>query len=216
MLRHISVHVVILCQLLLIEAYPRRATFELPDGEEVCFYADVRPQKYVLMYQVIYGGQLDVDFVLKEEPNHVISSVERTSHDEISFTAERNTTYSFCFNNQFSVSAHKLIYFELHPESFESLAEEAGEASHATVLGSVETSAELVHLYLSRAESMQIEFKNRELGDRLVAEDLNTAVLWWSCAVTAAIVLTTLAQVTVLKNFFSDKKPAFSHHMPRL
>lgn len=196
-----------------ISAYPRRVTFELPDGEKRCFYQDLTPTKYVFMYQVIYGGQLDVDLTISDQTGKSISEAERASHDEIFFNVAQNGSYKFCFDNTFSSVSHKLIYFELRPEVFESLAEEAGQQSHVTVLSLLQNEVEMVHLFLSRAETLQIELKNRELGDRMVAEDLNTAVLVWSCAVTIVIFVTTLGQVTVLKNFFNDKKIPSYHRL---
>ncbi|KAF6777521.1 hypothetical protein AHF37_03433 [Paragonimus kellicotti] len=203
----------ILLNVFSVTAYPRRVTFELPDGERRCFYQDLTPTKYVFMYQVIYGGQLDIDLLVEDPMGKSISQAERASHDEIFFNVAQNGSYKFCFDNTFSSVSHKLIYFELRPEAFESLADEAGQPSHVTALSLIESDVELVHLYLSRAETLQIELKNRELGDRMVAEDLNTAVLLWSCAVTVVILVTTLGQITVLKNFFNDKRIPSSHRV---
>ncbi|CAH8509199.1 unnamed protein product [Dicrocoelium dendriticum] len=194
-------------------AFPKRVTFELLDGQSRCFHEALSPKKYVFMYQVIYGGQADVDISVKDSRKRVISQAERATHDEVVFALDHNDTYSFCFDNSFSPMSHKLIYFELRPESFESLAEEAGGMHPLAPLTFIENEVELVHLFLSRAESLQVELKNRELGDRLVAEELNTAVLMWSSVVTVVIVVTTLGQVAILKNFFSDKK-SFPHRMP--
>lgn len=193
--------------------FPKRVTFELPDGQFQCFHEALTPKKYVFMYQVIYGGQADVDVFVKDSRQKVITQAERATHDEVSITVDHNDTYAFCFDNSFSPVSHKLVYFELRPEGFESLAEEAGGMHPFAPLTFIENEVELVHLFLSRAESLQIELKNRELGDRLVAEELNTAVLLWSSVVTVVIVVTTLGQVAILKNFFSDKK-SFPHRMP--
>ncbi|NEU34590.1 emp24/gp25L/p24 family protein, partial [bacterium LRH843] len=40
------------------------------------------------------------------------------------------------------------------------------------------------------------------------AEDLNERVFYWSLAETLTILSVTIGQVLVLKNFFSEKRPA--------
>ncbi|CAH8821599.1 unnamed protein product [Trichobilharzia szidati] len=206
-----------LLQLLLIlsEAYPRRLTFELPDNEAICFYEDLPASKqYVFSYHVIHGGQNDVDIKIKDPRQQVVSNVERGTEDDITFkTASTNGTYSFCFSNEFSSISHKLIYFEIRPEDYETLAEEAGLPVYPTVMSLLESVVEVLHHFLSRAESLEIELKNRDYGDFLVAEDLNAAVFVWSVIITVVVVVTTLGQVTILKNFFSEKKVAYSSPM---
>ncbi|THD21697.1 putative cop-coated vesicle membrane protein P24 (Emp24/gp25l family) [Fasciola hepatica] len=211
-----------LCFLLLIDfclvfAYPKRFTIEIPDGETFCAYENLFAQKkYALMYQVIHGGNLDVDLIIRDPMKRTIHETKRGSHEDIKFDSHVNGTFEFCFGNEFSSLSEKLVYFELRPDPYETLSEEAGEAPHVTVLTMVQSALESAHLYLSHAESTQIELRNRELGDRLVAEDLNQAVLYWSIAVTIAIFVTTLGQVTILKNFFADKKVFYSTRASRM
>ncbi|VDQ01211.1 unnamed protein product [Trichobilharzia regenti] len=191
--------------LILSEAYPRRLTFELPDNEAICFYEDLPASKqYVFSYHVIHG----------DPRQQVVSNVERGTEDDLTFkTASTNGTYSFCFSNEFSSISHKLIYFEIRPEDYETLAEEAGLPVYPTVMSLLESVVEVLHHFLSRAESLVIELKNRDYGDFLVAEDLNAAVMVWSVIITVVVVVTTFGQVTILKNFFSEKKVAYSSPM---
>lgn len=199
---------------ILVIAYPHRVTFELEDNDARCFLQDLTPTKYVLIYQVIYGGQFDVDVDMTDlSTDTKIYPTERKSHDEFYFTVTRNATYRVCFGNQFSSFSHKLVYFELRTEAFESLIDELGRGQKSTVLSFFENSIEVLHLYMSRAETMQVELKNRESGDKMVAEQLNMAVMVWSAAVTLVILLTTFGQVTILKNFFSDKHITYSHRI---
>lgn len=39
------------------------------------------------------------------------------------------------------------------------------------------------------------------------AEDINERVLWWSILETFGILVISIAQVLVLRNFFTDRKP---------
>lgn len=201
----------------IVLAYPKRFTIEVPDDETFCAYENLyASKKYALMYQVIHGGNLDIDIVIRDPMKRIVHEKKRGTHEDIKFDSHVNGTFEFCFGNEFSSLSEKLVYFELRPDPYESLSEEAGEASHVTVLTLVQSTLEAVHLFLSHAESTQIELRNRELGDRMVAEDLNQAVLYWSVAVTIAIFMTSLGQVTILKNFFADKKTSYSSRGSRL
>lgn len=187
-------------------AYPKRYTFELPDGESHCFYESLRaPGPYVFLYQVIYGKNLDVDVTIKDANGQIVKHNERSSQDEITIKVEKNGTYSFCFGNEFSSTTHKMVFFELSSDVLDTLAYDAGETQPHGVLSRALTNAESVHLYLSRAESLQIKLRNRDAADRLVGEDLNAAVMHWSATVVLMIVFTTIGQVYLLRRLFADK-----------
>lgn len=71
----------------------------------------------------------------------------------------------------------------------------------------MESSAQEVHKNLVRIVDFQTSHRLREAQGRKRAEDLNERVLWWSIMETIAILVTTVGQVLVLKNFFTDRKP---------
>lgn len=71
----------------------------------------------------------------------------------------------------------------------------------------METSAQEIHKSLNTILDFQTHHRLREAQGRKRAEDLNERVLWWSIAETLAIVLISVGQVFILKNFFSEKKP---------
>lgn len=71
----------------------------------------------------------------------------------------------------------------------------------------MESSAQEVHKNLIRVVDYQTSHRLREAQSRKRAEDLNERVLWWSVMETAAILVITVGQVLVLKNFFTERKP---------
>lgn len=71
----------------------------------------------------------------------------------------------------------------------------------------METSAQEIHQNMVRIVEYQTFHRLREAQGRKRAEDLNERVLWWSIMETAAILIITVGQVLVLKNFFTDRKP---------
>lgn len=71
----------------------------------------------------------------------------------------------------------------------------------------METSAQEIHKSLNTILDFQTHHRLREAQGRKRAEDLNERVLWWSVMETFAVLVITIGQVFVLKNFFTEKKP---------
>lgn len=78
----------------------------------------------------------------------------------------------------------------------------------------MESSAQQIHENLNSIIDYQTHHRLREAQGRKRAEDLNERVFYWSVFETMAILIITVGQVLVLKNFFSEKKPSqMNSHM---
>jgi protein ERP2 len=72
----------------------------------------------------------------------------------------------------------------------------------------MESSAQEIHKSLNSIIDYQTHHRLREAQGRKRAEDLNERVMWWSILETLAVLIITVGQVLVLKNFFAEKKPS--------
>lgn len=72
----------------------------------------------------------------------------------------------------------------------------------------MESSAQEIHKSLNSIIDYQTHHRLREAQGRKRAEDLNERVMWWSILETLAVLIITVSQVLVLKNFFAEKKPS--------
>jgi protein ERP2 len=72
----------------------------------------------------------------------------------------------------------------------------------------MESSAQEIHKSLNSIIDYQTHHRLREAQGRKRAEDLNDRVMWWSILETLAVLIITIGQVFVLKNFFAEKKPS--------
>lgn len=70
----------------------------------------------------------------------------------------------------------------------------------------MESSAAEIHKNLNSVVDAQTHHRLREAQGRKRAEDLNETVMLWSIVETVSVLLVTVGQVFVLKQFFSDKK----------
>ncbi|VVC92524.1 transmembrane emp24 domain-containing protein 3 [Leptidea sinapis] len=178
-------------------------TFELPDSAIECFYQEIEKNiSAALEYQVITGGQYDVDVKVEAPNKQILYQQQKMQYDSFQFTAQHTGVYKVCFSNEFSTFSHKLVYMELNVGPETPL---PGVGDHATVLTQLEASAEEVHSALNRIIDHQTHHRLREAQGRKRAEDLNERVLLWSVGETLAVVVVTFAQVMILKNFFSDR-----------
>jgi len=180
-------------------------TFELADNAKECFYEEIKAnQSATLEFQVVTGGQYDVDATLTSPKGEVIYQQVKAQFDSHQFTATVGGIYVACFSNEFSTFSHKLVYMDFQ------VGEDAplfNLEDHATALTQMESSAQEIHKSLNSILDYQTHHRLREAQGRKRAEDINERVLWWSILETFGILVISIAQVLVLRNFFTDRKP---------
>lgn len=181
-------------------------TFELPDSARECFHQEIKKNtSATLEFQVVTGGQYDVDVTLEDPKKEIIYRQVKSQFDTHTFTAQITGVYVVCFSNEFSTFSHKLVYMDFQ------VGDEAplpGLGEHVTVMTQMESSAQEIHRSLTTILDHQTHHRLREAQGRKRAEDLNERVMWWSIMETIAILCIAVGQVFVLKNFFSEKKPS--------
>ncbi|VDM18178.1 unnamed protein product [Hydatigera taeniaeformis] len=194
----------------LVDCFPKQLTFELPGTEKLCFYEKLEKQEQCsFMFQVLKGSSSDVEVVIRDPNTNVIVKKEESPHETIGLTATADGDYSFCFHNRFPPMSPKRIFFELRLD--ESLREEAG------LLGSgpssmIGTLAETIHEHLSVSESYQTELRAKLTADRIFAHELLSHITIWSTAVSVIIIVTVVAQLSILKSFFKDRERLHMTH----
>uniref|UniRef100_A0A1B6L2C8 GOLD domain-containing protein n=1 Tax=Graphocephala atropunctata TaxID=36148 RepID=A0A1B6L2C8_9HEMI len=180
-------------------------TFELLDNAKDCFYEDIKLNTTVtLEFQVVTGGSYDVDVTLEDPTREIIYRQVKSQFDSHAFTTLKEGTYAVCFSNEFSTFSHKLVYMDFQVGDEPPL---PGVGEHATVMTQMEVSSQEIHQSLKSIVDYQTHHRLREAQGRKRAEDLNNRVFWWSLMETMAILVVSVGQVFILKNFFSEKKP---------
>ena len=191
------------CQI--CDGLPTELTFELPDNEKMCFYEDFKGiKKYNLNYEVLKGGNFDIDVSLTSPNGKILYKEAKRMHDDVTFESSRGV-YTICFSNEFSTISHKTIYLSLEEEELESLAVEAGDES-PKVHTHMESSLESTHRSATQVVGYQTEYRLNEARSRFIAENLNQRVQWWSMGQSVIILMVGFGQVFILKAFFSEKK----------
>eukprot|EP00112_Aurelia_sp_Birch-Aquarium-sp1_P014148 Seg3034.2 transcript_id=Seg3034.2/GoldUCD/mRNA.D3Y31 product="Transmembrane emp24 domain-containing protein 7" protein_id=Seg3034.2/GoldUCD/D3Y31 len=180
-------------------------TFELEDNAKQCFYEVIKKDtKSTLEFQVVTGGHYDVDVTLKDPNGKVLYEQKKKQYDSHQFKAEVEGEYVFCFGNEFSSFAHKTVYLDFQAGEEAPLVASMGK--HHTALTQLETSASNIHEALKVVIDYQTHHRLREMTGRDEAEYLNERVQYWSIGQTVTIVVVSLLQVYVLRNFFAEKR----------
>lgn len=181
-------------------------TFELPDSAKECFYQEIQKNvSATLEFQVVTGGQYDVDVTLEDPNKQIIYRKEMAQFDSHTFTPEISGVYKACFSNEFSTFSHKLVYMDFQVGDEQPL---PGIGEHVTVMTQMESTSQEIHKSLNTIIDFQTHHRLREAQGRKRAEEINERVMWWSILETLAILFITIGQVFMLKNFFSEKKPS--------
>lgn len=178
--------------------------FELPDKEKFCLVERFDgPVRYIFEYRVIRGGNNDVDASVKSPNGKVLYKHSKMKYDRFVFETSRGE-YTFCFGNEFSTFAHKVVYFDLRPEELDSLAGEAG-IKRPFVRTAAESSCDVIHETMTSVVEFQRDYRLKESIGRHIAEVLNRIVSWWCLTQGCFILIAGFGQVFILKRFFTEK-----------
>ncbi|XP_071788738.1 transmembrane emp24 domain-containing protein 7-like [Asterias amurensis] len=180
-------------------------TFELPDNAKQCFYEEVdKGVKCTLEFQVVTGGKYDVDVTLSDvDEKQFLYKERRKQYDTFNFTPKEKKVFKFCFSNEFSTFAHKVVYFDFVVGDEDAL---RGIGDHATALTQLETACVSIRDSLKEVIDYQTHHRLREFSGRSRADHLNQRIQWWSAGVFIVILIVGTGQVIVLRSFFTDKR----------
>jgi len=181
-------------------------TFELPDAERMCFYETITEKgvNCVLEFQVIEGGNYDVDVTLVSPSGAALYNEQKKQFDRYGWTADEAGEYKFCFSNEFSTFTHKMVYFDFQVGDDDALQPQAGDP--ITAMTQLETTVRDLHLNLNTLVEYQTHLRLRESQGRSFAEDLNERVQVWSLGQSFVILLAGIGQIVILRSFFSEHK----------
>uniref|UniRef100_A0A5K3FEE1 GOLD domain-containing protein n=1 Tax=Mesocestoides corti TaxID=53468 RepID=A0A5K3FEE1_MESCO len=181
-------------------------TFELPDGDSRCFYGMLREkERTTVEFQVISGGNFDVDVTFRDPFKNVVKSFQREQYDYFDLDVQVAGEHELCFSNEFSSVTHKVVYmnWEMESEREKDLSDD--QQSPLTMMDSVVVA---IHENLRKAASAQTKVRLQEASSRSFVEALNDRVTLGSIIHALVIVVVAVGQVYLLRSLF--KEP--THH----
>jgi hypothetical protein len=88
------------------------------------------------IFQVVTGGQYDVDVTLEAPNKEIIYRQTKSQFDSYNFVPKMTGVYVVCFSNEFSTFSHKLVYMDFQVGDEQPL---PGLGEHVTVMTQVST-----------------------------------------------------------------------------
>ncbi|KAF7353024.1 Supernatant protein factor [Mycena venus] len=185
--------------LLLLPPFLSAHLIDVDAGKKECFFEDLHQHdKMTVTYQVGGGGHLDIDFWLADPDSRLLGKQIRQSTGTLSITAEKDGRYEYCFSNQMSAIADKIVSFNVHGIIY------VGE--DADVVAPIEREIRALASGLQSVKDEQEYIVVRERTHRNTAESTNSRVKWWSVLQAVVLFLVVGWQIYYLKSFFEVKR----------
>ncbi|CAA9963133.1 EMP24 GP25L domain containing protein [Pyrenophora teres f. maculata] len=189
--------------------YATALTYRLEAHEKACFYAQVENKgtKVAFYFAVQSGGSFDIDYTVIGPAEKVILDGTKERQGDFVFTANNVGEYRFCFNNEMSTFAEKMVDFEIAVEN------EAARAKIPSKQGSspeqtsvIEESLLKLSSQLSTISRNQKYFRTRENRNFSTVKSTEKRIFNFSLMESGLIVTMAGLQVFIVRFFFQGAR----------
>ncbi|BEI84964.1 hypothetical protein CcaverHIS002_0503650 [Cutaneotrichosporon cavernicola] len=190
--------------LLLAGAHATALTTILKAGEKACYYADVdgAGEKVGFYFAIQSGGNFEIDWVVMDPEDRIIIEGDNERQGDYIFTAKQIGEYSFCFANE-AAGTDKLIDFDIMVESEPRHVLSASQAPLKDHTSALEESTYKINGLLSSIQRLQKYFHTRHHRNYSTVLSTQSRLFWFTILECVAVVAMSLAQIWILKTFFS-------------
>lgn len=120
---------ILIALLLPLNAFDIELTILIPPNQRECFHQMLDIGKTIdVEYEVIAGGDLDINYWFYSPTNRVIKSDFKRRDGQHTLKLEESGEYRFCLDNSFSRFSQKQVYFSLRPVL------ESGQVDHSEMV----------------------------------------------------------------------------------
>ncbi|KRZ42495.1 Transmembrane emp24 domain-containing protein 1 [Trichinella pseudospiralis] len=188
----------------------------IPSSRLQCYFVPVESanhSKLIFDYQVIYGGDLDVNVLVLNPSGSMLMQDVRKSENSHDLDVTQKGDYQVCFDNTFSSYASKTVYFAVQLLNAEGISESeenfglAASESYSSLTVAAETLRErLIRLrkQLDASEHFQSSRRVYETRDRMLMESKLSRVNFWSFINLVAMITVAGLQIYMVKSLFED------------
>ncbi|CAO3686441.1 unnamed protein product [Rhizopus stolonifer] len=185
-------------------------TYKLEANGVACFFiGNDKPGKKVGFYFAVQqGGSFDIDFdILGPDRKSILSGTAERQGDYV-FTANKEGEYSFCFSNEMSTVAEKLIDFEIlvEYEVRPQFQKDASGKENQPKLTEMEETIFRLSGALTNIARTQRYFRTRENRNAATVFSTGDRLFWFFSLESLAIVSMAALQIFIIKSFFNTKK----------
>ncbi|PGH35752.1 ubiquitin carboxyl-terminal hydrolase 7 [[Emmonsia] crescens] len=186
-------------------------TYQLDASEKACFYSyvDSPPAKIAFYFAVQSGGSFDVDYSVVGPGEKVIVDGQKERQGDFVFTAETVGEYRFCFDNEMSTFAEKMVDFEIAVENEEKTKLPSKQGAPPEQASALEESIFKISGQLSTISRNQKYFRTRE--NRNFSTVRSTEQRIFNFSVIEGLMMMTMAglQVFIVRFFFQGARKGY-------
>ncbi|KAL8681373.1 MAG: hypothetical protein Q9186_002516 [Xanthomendoza sp. 1 TL-2023] len=187
-------------------------TYKLQAHELACFFSHVQEKgvKLAFYFAVQSGGSFDVDYSVVGPNEKTILEGSKERQGDYVFTAQEQGEYRFCFNNEMSTWAEKMVDFEIAQENESrdaKLPSKQGTSPEQT--SALEESILKVSRDLSTINRNQKYFRTRENRNMSTVKSTEGRIFNFSVMESALMVSMAGLQVFIVRYFFQGARKGY-------
>lgn len=192
--------------------YATALTYKMDAHEVACFFATTvnKGTKLAFYFAVQSGGSFDIDYKVTGPGDKVIIDGTKERQGDFVFTANDVGEYKFCFSNEMSTFAEKVVDFEIAVEN------EAARAKIPSKQGSspeqtsvIEESILKLSAQLSTISRNQKYFRTRENRNFSTVKSTEKRIFNFSLMESGLIVTMAALQVFIVRFFFQGARKGY-------
>ncbi|KAI9880924.1 MAG: hypothetical protein M1830_009992 [Pleopsidium flavum] len=186
-------------------------TYKLTPNEKACFFTFVEHKgaKIAFYFAVQTGGSFDVDYSVVGPNEKVIMEGPKERQGDFVFTAGESGEYRFCFNNEMSTFAEKMVDFEIAVENEQRAQLPSKQGTSPEQTSALEESIFKLSGQLSTINRNQKYFRTRE--NRNFSTVRSTERRIFNFSVIESLMMVTMAglQVFIVRFFFQGARKGY-------
>eukprot|EP00095_Tigriopus_kingsejongensis_P000804 maker-scaffold629_size122686-snap-gene-0.24 protein:Tk00804 transcript:maker-scaffold629_size122686-snap-gene-0.24-mRNA-1 annotation:"transmembrane emp24 domain-containing protein 5" len=201
------------------QGYQRRYNIDVPHRTEECFFIENVREKQILNFHFMVtntdknGKPLDISAKVKSPAGKIVTFQHRkTEAKVIAHETLTNGDYEVCFNNKYSLTESKRVFWQFEVEGLEDEVRDEEKAIQG-VLSEYEDTAKDTKKRISMVRTKVSRIKhNQWRHETLMKKDINRAeaigdmINRWSIIHIVVVLTVGIMQVVVLRRFFTINK----------
>ncbi|MCJ1257646.1 hypothetical protein MMC24_005472 [Lignoscripta atroalba] len=186
-------------------------TYKLAPNEHACFYTLVEQKgaKLAFYFAVQSGGSFDVDYNVVGPNNKVIMENSKERQGDFVFTAQETGEYRFCFNNEMSTFAEKMVDFEIAVENEARTQLPSKQGTSPEQTSALEESIFKLSGQLSTINRNQKYFRTRENRNFSTVRSTEKRIFNFSVVESGLMVCMAGLQVFIVRFFFQGARKGY-------
>lgn len=182
-------------------------TFQLGPNAKECFYAyNTKDNANIGYYFAVQsGGAFDVNYHIKAPDGRIIVSEEKQRQGDYVFNANQQGEYEFCFDNEMSTFAEKVIDFQVKDDDAHRAELPPAPKGNEALRGMQETVQSIENKLAGITNTLNY-YKTRLNRNQSTVKSTESRILSFSAFDLVLMLAMALFQIAVVKFFFQGSR----------